>query len=85
MYKRQIQVDFNEYVKEQARLLLDDLKSNVSTYRELKRELKKLTVEFNWAGRASNHYHIVSNEAFRQLEEEIGAITFDSAITPKSK
>lgn len=85
MYNKQVQVNFNEYVKEQALVLIEDLKENAATYGEVKRELDKLIVTSNWMDGGPNHYIIVHKEAYRQLEEEVGAITLDSVITPKSK
>lgn len=64
---------FNNFVQEQAKDLLHEIKRNKSTYGEVKKELKKLEVSANW-GLSSSNFLIVISEATIQLENEIDAI-----------
>lgn len=81
MYKKQVQMNFNEYVKVQAKALLDEVKSNCSTYGEIKMGLQNLVVTSNWIDGSPNHFLIVKEEAERQLKQEIDATTHSGAIT----
>ncbi|GEM_PF-2345777 len=75
MYKKQIQINFNEFVKEQAKVLLDEVKSNCSTYGEVKRELQNLVIPVKCTDGSPNYYLMVKNEAERQLKQKIDATT----------
>ncbi|AMW98421.1 hypothetical protein [Rummeliibacillus stabekisii] len=71
---QQKEINFNKYVQEKAKELLDEVKSNKSTYGEVRKELKKLIVSAQWEPDTKN-YLIVINEAQTQLENEIDATT----------
>lgn len=75
MYQKHVQASFNEYVKAQAKVLLDEVKSNCSTFGEVKRELQNLVIPVKSSDGSPNYYLMVKNEAERQFKQEIDATT----------
>ncbi|OAB48500.1 hypothetical protein [Paenibacillus antarcticus] len=68
------EVRFNNFVSNQAADLLNDVKSNVSTYGEVRENLLSCERSARWRS-AENPYLLVITEAKRQLEKEIDATT----------
>ncbi len=75
MYKKQVQINFYEFVKAQANVLLDEVKRNCSTYGEVKRELQNLVIQVKCSDGSPNYYLMVKNEAEQQLKQETDATT----------
>lgn len=67
--------NFNRYVHDKARELLDEIKRNTQNYGQAKMELRNLETSLSWSIDKSS-YLIVIEEAKSLLENEIDAITF---------
>lgn len=66
--------NFNRYVHEKARELLDEIKRNIQNYGQARTELRKFETSFNWS--ADKSYLMIIEKAKNLLENEINAITF---------
>ena len=66
--------NFNAYVREQAIDLLKEIKRNVSSYGEIRKELRKRESSSKWECPHS-HFHVVVKEAKWLFEKEIDATT----------
>ncbi|AVV56390.1 hypothetical protein C7121_09740 [Paenibacillus glucanolyticus] len=73
------ELDFNNYVRNQAKDLLSEVKSGALTYGEIKEKFRNCEQSARWSN-PQNPYLLVIAEAKSQLDKEIDATTHGDHI-----